>query len=431
VDGGLTQYRTALDALFARTGTTSKFGLERSRRYLAQLGNPHEKLKTFHVAGTNGKGSVVATLYALLQAKGLSVGRYMSPHLVDFRERIVVDDEPIGEEYVVRFLERYGKMAEDLGATFFEITSALAFQYFAMRGVDVAIIETGLGGRLDSTNVITPIAAGITSISLDHQEYLGDSEASIAREKAGIFKRNVPGVIGPLSDAARVAVYEVAAANKVSTIIEATRLYPVAGVHLSESGTYFTIRWGRQRCNVHTGLIGEAQAANVSVALSMLRAAGYEWSVTLEDAEKVLPSIKLAGRFQRVGNLILDVAHNVDGIASLAATIRAAGIKTPINATVGILGDKDWKGMLRALEPVVGRVTIVDPPSAPSSRAWDGKVAASFARSYGMDAVYEGDFERAVNDARAESDPVLITGSFHTVGDALQILGEKSIVIRK
>jgi dihydrofolate synthase/folylpolyglutamate synthase len=427
VDRGLKKYRTALDALFARTGTTAKFGLERTLDFLSVLGNPHERIKTFHVAGTNGKGSVVATLYALLRSKGLSVGRYMSPHLVDFRERIVVDDESITEDYVVRFLDQRTKDAERLGATFFEITSALAFDYFAFREVDVAVIETGLGGRLDSTNVITPLAAGITSISLDHQEYLGDTETSIAREKAGIFKRGVPGVIGRLSDAARLAVYETAAANHASAVIEADRLYKTSAVHVTDRGTNFTIQRGAERCNVEIGLIGEPQASNAAVALSMLRSAGHEWAVSLGEAEKVLPTIRLAGRFQRVRNFILDVAHNVDGVRALASTIQQVRVPTPMPVIVGILGDKDWKPMLRQLGTISGRMLIVVPPSAPKSRAWDGEEAAAFARSSGIDAVYEPGFERAIRRSMMTQDVALITGSFHTVGDALQILGEKTL----
>jgi len=176
VDSGLTSYKSELDRLFARTGSTANFGLERTRALLSLVGNPHERITCIHVAGTNGKGSVVATLETLLREKGdLRIGRYTSPHLVDFRERIAVDGEEISEEEVLLFLRRWEGDGERLGATFFEITTALALDHFAARNVDVAIIETGLGGRLDSTNVITPIVAGVTSIGIDHIEYLGRS----------------------------------------------------------------------------------------------------------------------------------------------------------------------------------------------------------------------------------------------------------------
>lgn len=426
MDSGLTRYRTALDALFQRTGTTAKFGLERTLEILAILGNPHERIRTFHVAGTNGKGSVVITLYSLLRAKGLRVGRYMSPHLVDFRERIVVDDEPISEEYVVHFLERWGSHAERLGATFFEITSALAFHYFATRQVDVAIIETGLGGRLDSTNVITPLVSGITSIGLDHQEFLGNTEASIAREKAGILKKGVPCVIGPISDSARLAVYEVAREKGVNWIVEAERLYRTSNVKVNRNGTSFDATWSKETTHLQTGLTGFPQASNTAVALSMLRVAGAEWCVDLEDAAKTLPRVQLPGRFQRVGNLLLDVAHNVDGINSLVSTIRAIG-ETPRHAVVGILADKDWQRMITSIGGLVNRITIVQPPSAPASRAWNPQAAEHFAKSLGLDAGFDADFEHAVKSARSEPWPVLVTGSFHTVGDALLSLGENTL----
>ncbi|MEO7366377.1 MAG: Mur ligase family protein, partial [Gemmatimonadaceae bacterium] len=377
MDRGLTSYHDSLEALFARTGATSKFGLDRTLAFLEQLGNPHKKITTIHVAGTNGKGSVVATLYALLRFKRLSVGRYMSPHLIDFRERIVVNDKAIEEKYLLAFLERWGPVAEKMGATFFEITSAMAFDYFASRRVDVAVIETGLGGRLDSTNVIQPIVAGVTSISLDHQEYLGETEAEIAREKAGIFKPGIPSVIGEMSTAARVEIYRVAADAGVAAVIDATRLYKISDVVLSTEGTTFTITQPGGSTRLSTGLVGAAQAGNAAVALSMLRSVGPPWSVTLEEAAKVLPKVRLAGRFQRVANFILDVAHNPEGMRSLLSTLTEVKPATPLTAIVGILNDKDWRQMVTLVGNAVDRIVLVSPPSAPPQRAWNPAEALS------------------------------------------------------
>jgi dihydrofolate synthase/folylpolyglutamate synthase len=426
VDSGLTTYRAALDALFARTGSTSKFGLERTVAFLEAIGNPHERFPSFHVAGTNGKGSVVATLSALLESKKLRVGRYMSPHLVDFRERIVVDREPVSEEYVVQFLDRWEPIAQHIGATFFEITTAMAFHYFAIREVDVAVIETGLGGRLDSTNVILPLVSGITSIGLDHQEYLGTTEAAIAREKAGIMKHGKPAVIGPLSTEARVAIYEVARTTGVQTVIEAERLYCPRNVHVRMSGTSFDLEYDEQTRAVTTGLIGTAQAANASVAMSMLRAAGSSWAATLEEAEAVLPSVKLPGRFQTLGNIILDVAHNPDGIKAVVATVEQVRAARPITCVLGVLADKDWRGMIDVLGSVVSQFIFVRPPSAPPARAWNPEEAGVYARSKGFNARVEMNFENAIRETSTANGISLITGSFHTVGDALIELGEKT-----
>jgi dihydrofolate synthase/folylpolyglutamate synthase len=427
VDSGLTSYRKALDALFARTGATSKYGLQRTRDFLELLGNPHEKLKTFHVAGTNGKGSAVATLYALLRSKGLRTGRYTSPHLIDFRERIVVDDEMVDEKYVVDFLARWSSKAEAMGATFFEITTAMAFDYFVQQNVDVAVIETGLGGRLDSTNVILPLAAGITSISIDHTEFLGHTEAEISREKAGIFKPGIPSVIGNMSTDARVAIYETAAEVGVSAVIDASRLYKIRDVFVRPSGTWFTIDHGTESMQMRTSLIGGAQADNAAVALAMLRAAQAPWSLTLEEASVVLPTVRLPGRFQIIGKYVLDVAHNPDGMKSLTSTLGQLDLERPIVAILGVLSDKDWRQMMTILSKAVDEIVLVAPPSAPASRAWSVDDAHAFAVSQGIKARIERDFAKAVTSAPENSGTTVITGSFHTVGDAFEVLGEKAV----
>ena len=170
--GALAGYRDALEYLFARTTGGFKFGLERTAQLLEHLGNPERKYPSFHIAGTNGKGSSVATINALLTARGMRVATYTSPHLVDFRERMMVGGEPIAADDVTNFITKHTPFVEEIGASFFEATTAMAFEYFARAGADVAIIEAGLGGRLDSTNVLDPLVAGVTSIGLDHTEYL-------------------------------------------------------------------------------------------------------------------------------------------------------------------------------------------------------------------------------------------------------------------
>ena len=426
MDSGLTEYKAALDALFARTGSTARFGLERTFGFLRLIGNPQSRFDSFHVAGTNGKGSVVATLSALLEAKGHRVGRYMSPHLIDFRERIVVEGHPVPAQYVAEFLDRWAGEAEAMGATFFEITTAMAFHYFAESSVDVAVIETGLGGRLDSTNVIDSIVTGITSIGLDHQEFLGNTEASIAREKAGIIKRGKPCVIGPLSAEARNAVYDVARMQG-SLIIEADNSYKVSDVSVALDGTHFNVEHQGKVCAMRTGLAGSAQAANASVALAMLDAAGPHWSTSLEDAARILPRVKLPGRFQRVGNLILDVAHNADGIRSVVNTFQSVEHEQNVIAVLGVLADKDWRGMMKELSRVASRIVLVSPPSAPVNRAWNPREAAVFASGSGVEAVVQPDFDRAIREAASFEGTVIVTGSFHTVGDALLTLGEKTV----
>ncbi|MEO5579340.1 MAG: folylpolyglutamate synthase/dihydrofolate synthase family protein, partial [Gemmatimonadaceae bacterium] len=381
MDIGLSEYGRTLAALFARTGATSKFGLERTEAFLALLGNPHDQIRTFHVAGTNGKGSVVATLYTLLRAKGLRVGRYTSPHLIDFRERIVVDDVEIGEQEVVDFLVRWLPDTERLGATFFEITTAMAFAHFAKAKVDVAIIEAGLGGRLDASNVITPLVAAVTSIGVDHTEFLGDTIPSIAGEKAGIFKAGVPAVFGPMSAEARDTLLSTAAAVGAAPVIQSSDLFAPTNVMVAPTGTDFDIAFDGAGARLRSGLVGAEQAVNSCIALTILGAAGREYETSLAEAAVTLPSVHLPGRFQQVGKFILDVAHNPDSMAALVRTLQAVDPPRPLVAILGILNDKNWRAMMHILAEVADLIILTDPPSAPATRAWSLSEATEFARS--------------------------------------------------
>jgi dihydrofolate synthase/folylpolyglutamate synthase len=424
VDSGLTSYKSALDRLFARTGSTSKFGLDRTRALLALLENPQEKFKSFHIAGTNGKGSVVATAEALLRAKGLRVGTYTSPHLVDFRERFVVDGVQISDDEVETFLNRWERENEQLGATFFEITTALAFAHFASREVDIALIETGLGGRLDSTNVITPLVAAVTSIGMDHTEYLGNTIAEIAREKGGIFKRGVPAIYGRVSPEARASLLEAARSDGAEPIIPADDLFHPRNIRVSRDGTTFDADYRGTPATIRTGLIGAPQALNTCVALAMLDAAGEPYRATLEEAAEILPTVSLAGRFQRIGKLVLDVAHNPDGIRNLVASLEAVAPPRPIVAVLGILRDKDWREMMRVLCPSVDRTIVTAPPSAPAARAWDPAEAERYGIENGWNVKRVANIGAALNEASSSSATVVVTGSFHTVGDSLLVTGK-------
>jgi dihydrofolate synthase/folylpolyglutamate synthase len=274
VELALSEYQAALDYLYARTTGAFKFGLERTRALLAELGDPHLAVPVLHIAGTNGKGSAVATAEALLRARGLRVARYTSPHLVDFRERIVVEGQPISAEAVVEFVHRWMPAVERIQASFFEATTAMAFAHFASMRPDVAVIETGLGGRLDSTNVVRPRAAGVTSIGLDHTEYLGPTLESIAREKAGIFKHGVPAVIGEPDP--QVSGWLTSAADRAGASV--VRIAPaearISDVALAETGTSFTLDALGERALVNTTLAGRHQALNFAFTLVLLDAAG-------------------------------------------------------------------------------------------------------------------------------------------------------------
>jgi dihydrofolate synthase/folylpolyglutamate synthase len=417
--GELTAYRRALDYLFARTTGKTKFGLERTEALLDALGRPERRMPVLHIAGTNGKGSVCATLDALLRAKGLRVGRYTSPHLVDFRERFLVDGRPARSGEIVDFVERWTPEVERLGATFFEATTAMAFELFARAEVDVAVIETGLGGRLDSTNVVHPLVAAVTSIGIDHIEYLGDTREAIAAEKAGIFKRGVPAVIGESEPAIRDLLAAMARERGASAVRIASVECRPRDISVAHDGTRFTLTLGDESRELHTPLTGTHQASNAAVALLALDAGGAPYATALGDAARALEAVRLPGRFQEVGKYVFDVAHNPDGAAVLARTLGAVGAERPVVALLTVLSDKDWRGMMEALAPRVDAFVLTCAPTAPASRAWDPRDAGRLAEERGWRAAVVPDFDEALALADREGATVLVTGSFHTVGDAM------------
>ena len=419
MDLALTSYAASLDYLFARTTGVFKFGLERTRALLTELGEPQLAYPVLHIAGTNGKGSSVATADALLRAKGLRVARYTSPHLVDFRERIVVNGQPIAEEAVVEFIEQHTPMVERLGASFFEATTALAFLHFARVGVDVALIETGLGGRLDSTNVVTPRAAGVTSIGFDHMEYLGPTLEAIAGEKAGIFKHGTPAVIGEPDVEVRGWLVDGArrlGAFPVRVIAEEMR---IADVEIRGGGTRFRLTALGDEKVIETPLVGRHQASNFAFTLGLLDAAGAPFHTSLEEASHAVAAVRLPGRFQQVGNWIFDVAHNPDGMRTLAASLQSVAHERPVIAVLCVLADKDWRAMIDVLAPVVDRFILTEAPTAPASRAWPLADALEHARQRGLSADAMTDFDAALRAAEVAGGTALVTGSFHTVGDAM------------
>ncbi len=419
MDVDLTQYHDALEYLFARTTGGYKFGLERTLALLDALGNPHRDVPVLHVAGTNGKGSAVATAAGLLRAKGLRVGCYTSPHLVDFRERIVADDAAIPGERVVEFVERWTPLVESIGATFFEATTVMAFAHFRDQAVDVALIETGLGGRLDTTNVVDPASAGVVSIGFDHMEYLGDTLEAIAAEKAGIFKPGRPAVIGepdPHIRAFLAARARDAGASEVRVVAERTQ---IEELRVDAQGTEFTLSALGDRRRLRTPLTGVHQAPNLAFTLEWLDAAGPRYAVSLAEAQAHLAAIAIPGRFQRVGRYLFDVAHNADGARVLAETLARVRPPPPVVAVVCALRDKEWGEMLLALRGQVAGYVFTNAPTAPESRAWDLDEVAGFARRERLPFVVEPDFGRALAAAGAGGATVLVTGSFHTVGDAM------------
>lgn len=418
----LSRYAQALDYLFVRTAGPWRLGLERTAALLHEIGDPHRGLRIIHVAGTNGKGSVCAMLEAVLRGRGFRVAKYTSPHLIDFRERILIDGAPASEDAVVAFVDRWTPTIERLGATFFEATTAMAFSIIADAAPDVAIVEVGLGGRLDSTNVVDPMAAIVTNVGFDHTEYLGDTRDAIAREKAGIFKPDRAAIVGEADPRMRRVLAQLAAAARGAPRVEVADAWPVSRVRVGADGTAFTAGLRDAAVECRTSMIGAHQAANAATALAALGILPPPFATPAPDAAPLLTRARVPGRFQRWDRYIFDVAHNRDGAGVCAAALSAVAPSRPCVALVSVLRDKDWRGMLAALAPAVDSFVLTAAPTAPAPRAWDPAEAGRFAEERGWKVRVEPDFDRALDVVSREAATVLITGSFHTVGDAMSRL---------
>jgi dihydrofolate synthase / folylpolyglutamate synthase len=295
----------------------------------------------------------------------------------------------------------------------------MAFDLFADAGVDVAVVEVGLGGRLDSTNVLRPLVAGVVSVGIDHVEYLGDTREQIAHEKAGIFKPGVPAVVGETDPEIRGLLARLAVAAGARPVRVVAEECEVRDVAVGASGTAFTLVTAGGARTLRTPLAGHFQAANTATALVMLDAAGAPFRPTEEEVSAGLERVSLPGRFQRHGRFIFDVAHNRDGAAVLAETVTTVRPPAPVAVLLTVLADKDWRGIMTELARVADVFVVTTAPTAPASRAWRPEEAVEFAAAQGWRAELVSDFDAAMERALGIGETVLVTGSFHTVGDAM------------
>jgi dihydrofolate synthase/folylpolyglutamate synthase len=384
-------YPEALRWLYGTQVAGVKLGLDNVRQLLGALGNPHQKLTCIHVAGTNGKGSVSAMLDSVARAAGLRTGLYTSPHLVRFNERIQVSGQLITNDEVVAGLNviREAIVKSGCNPTFFEITTALGFLHFFAKRVDLAVMETGLGGRLDATNLITPLVSVLTSIDLDHQKILGDSRAKIAREKAGIIKPGVPVVSIEQTEEVRGVIDETAAAlgSPVTYIRE-----PLADIEI--------------------GLAGSHQRLNAAVVRDTFAVA--KLGISPEALNTGLRSVFWPGRFQTLGDrLTIDGAHNLAASERLVQTWRECRAGASPTIVFGGLRDKELDKMLGALAEIATRFFLV-PVKNPRAETPENIRPPSGIPSTSFSGVQE-----AVEAAQKLPQPILVTGSLFLVGEVL------------
>lgn len=387
-------YKTLDDTLSWLYGTQIrgiKLGLEGIKALVEVLGNPEQSLRFIHVAGTNGKGSVCAMLESICRAEGLKTGLFTSPHLVRFNERIQVNRRPIPDEEVVRGVGEVRALISEheLNPSFFEITTALAFRYFLKSKVDIVLLETGLGGRLDATNIVTPSVSVLTAIDLDHQRILGNSLAEIAREKAGIIKQGVPVVSAPQT-------------AEVRRVFESVAQGLGTHVHYAEFPSP----------PFHLGLAGSRQQLNAALAVDALTKASL--TISPYAVRKGLATVFWPGRFQHVEpNLILDGAHNPAASWQLVQTWKECHRGTTPTVIFGGLKDKNLSQMLEALSQIAARFFLVPVLNDRSASPFEIEAPNYLPRT-----IYS-DVKIAIDQARTLRDPILVTGSLYLVGEAL------------
>ena len=385
-------YEESLQWLYASQQFGIKLGLENTQRLLDALGNPEQSLACLHVAGTNGKGSTCALMDSILRANGYRTGLYTSPHLVDFRERMRVNGKKIPEEAVLRVLTQIRETTQhwEHSPTFFEITTALALRFFADEKCQWVVLETGMGGRLDSTNAVTPRVSIIMPIALDHTQYLGNTLAAIAREKAGIIKPGVPVVSAAQEPEARQVL--------IDTALE--RGCPLQFINAPLEGA-------------EIGLRGSHQRINAQIAMTALDAAGV--LLTLDDTLAGLKNVIWPGRFQSVGeHLVLDGSHNPHAIAHLVKTWREVYGEEQPAIIFGALADKDYHSMLSTLEPLAREFLFV---TLKSVRTAQGEDLAKLTKAPSQV------FSTVKEALTASKGRTLVTGSLFLVGEALEVLG--------
>ncbi len=398
------EYLYHVTPVFEKTGASAyKEGLSNTHALDEHFGHPHRQFKTIHVAGTNGKGSCSHTLAAILQSAGYKVGLYTSPHLVDFRERIRINGQCISKEYVVDFVEQERSFFEPLHPSFFELTTAMAFKYFAEQAVDIAVIEVGLGGRLDCTNIITPVLSIITNISFDHTQFLGNTLAKIAGEKAGIIKKNVPVVIGETTPETLPVFQKKAAAKS-------------APLHLAEA---FEVAH-----DYDFELKGLYQQKNKQTILCAVNCLKDVFTIPEEAIKKGMAHVceltGLTGRWQTLQTrplVICDTGHNVGGWQYLAEQIKAQTCKT-LRIVFGMVDDKDINTVMQLLP----KQAVYYFTQASSHRAIPVHKVQEIATAHQLEGMtfsnVKDAYQQALSDAHPE-DFIFVGGSSYLVADLL------------
>ena len=427
-------YQNALDFLYNQFPDFSKYGqtalrpgLENIKKLCQSYQNPHQNLKYIHVAGTNGKGSICHFLASIFKESGYKVGLFTSPHLHNFTERICVDGIPISKNYIITFTKKLIEKKLDYNPSFFEITTCMAFCYFKSKHVDIVILETGLGGRLDSTNIVLPILTIITNIGLDHQQFLGNTRKKIAVEKAGIIKKNIPCVVGQ-KDSDMTSVFS--NYSKKAPLYWSDDFYSVNFSTLKKNN-YLVINYNAhykfKKITIRSGLIGHYQINNISTILTsidVLKSHYPEYKNLNVKAglKNVQINFPLNGRWQIISNkpkIIIDVAHNLPGFEALKKNILSLNQNHKLYILMGVSQDKDYKKMLKLL-PMDAYYIFCQ---ADSKRALLASKLNKISAVQKPNTVHFKEIKDSLNyikETLKKTDILIVTGSIYFVSDVLK-----------
>jgi dihydrofolate synthase/folylpolyglutamate synthase len=411
-------YESTIDYLYGLQRHGIKLGLRNITEILRRLENPQESFKSVHIAGTNGKGSTAHALSRILEASGVRAGLFTSPHLVSFTERLRINGEQIPDGEVVRLAARVREISEDLNPTFFEVVTAMGFQYFKEQGVRWAVVETGMGGRLDATNSLFPEVTVITPVALDHAEFLGETLEEVAREKAGIIKENAPLVLAPQEPAAMAVIKEIASEKNAPLHIAGERFTFAIKDHVAEGLRFDYTSESLSLKDLTLPLMGEYQALNASLAIRA-------FELIAKDPEEAairagLSEAKPPGRLEKISAeppVYIDGAHNPAAARALARAIGQSGLRPVL--VIGMMSDKDIKEVLEPLLPLAEAAVFTAPAYG---RAATPESLLEKARSLGFDGTLAPTVKDALKVAMSVEKPVLVTGSFFTIGEASEAL---------
>jgi dihydrofolate synthase/folylpolyglutamate synthase len=425
------KYKDCVGYLFGLERAGVKYDLINIKSLLEFLNNPQNSFKSIHIAGTNGKGSVASIINSVLIEKGFKTGLYTSPHILDFRERILVNGEYLSKKFILDFTNRIFDYIKNMDISFFEVTTAMAFEYFRYKKVKYAIVEAGLGGRLDSTNILNPVVSIITGISIDHTEYLGNSIEKIAKEKAGIIKKNVPCIIGKVNKKSEKIFIETAKRKKSELIFADKFVKPIITADRAEGFEFKTTSLN----NIYYPLTGKYQLKNIATAISTLSALDKKEKIGIDTVAlkkgfaNIIRNSKFFGRFQKISNnplIIIDVSHNYEALKNISDNLENINYKN-LFIIFGIMKEKNHKECMSVINNLGGYLVLTKPDYKRAlepeellkyiTKQKPPNKLESFTVTHSLKEAYE-----TIKSRIKRNDLLLVTGSFFVVSDFLKVI---------